>query len=86
MAGMRDMSEMTRIRVARSDLVIPTVVYESATHIFAQMVSTGKVTEKNQKSAVQMAINMAVELAIETDRIVDKDSGERDHFGPKKGI
>ncbi len=86
MAGMRDMSEMTRIRVARSDLVIPTVIYESATQIFAHMVGTGKVTEKNQKSAVQMAINMAVELAIETDRIVDKDSGGRNHFGSKKNF
>ncbi len=84
MANMRDMSEMTRIRVARSDLVIPTVIYESATQIFAQMVGTGRVTEKNQKSALEKAISMAVELAIETDRVVDKDSGERDHFGAKK--
>lgn len=83
MASMRDMSEMTRIRVARSDLVIPTVVYEAATQIFAQMVGSGKVTEENQKSAMQKAINMAVELAIETDRIVDVDSGQRGHFGLK---
>ena len=84
MADMRNMSEMTRIRVARSDLVIPTVIYQSATQIFAQMVGTGKVTEKNQKSALKKAIDMAIELAIETDRIVDKDSGERGHFATKK--
>lgn len=81
MAELRDMSEMTRIRVARSDLVIPTVIYESATHIFAQFIASGKVTDENQKSAMQTAISMAVELAIETDRMIDKDSGERGHFG-----
>ena len=81
MSELRDMSEMTRIRVARSDLVIPTVIYQSATQIFAQFVASGKVTEENQKSAMQTAIGMAVELAIETDRMVDKDSGERGHFG-----
>jgi|GEM_PF-2877045 len=81
MADLRDMSEMTRIRVARSDLVLPTVIYQSATQIFAQFIGQGKVTDENQKSAMQKAITMAVELAIETDRIVDQDSGERGHFG-----
>lgn len=81
MAEIRDMSEKTRIRVARSDLVLPTVVYQSATQIFTTMISMGKITEENQKSAMQKAIQMAVELAIETDRMVDKDSGERGHFG-----
>mgnify|MGYP001824672158 CR=1 FL=1 len=83
MSDLRDMSEMTRIRVARSDLVIPTVIYQSATQIFSQFVAAGKVTEENQKSAMHTAIGMAVELAIETDRMVDKDSGERGHFGFK---
>ena len=81
MADLRDMSEMTRIRVARSDLVLPTVIYQSAVQIFSTMVGMGKVTEENQKAAMQKAIQMAVELAIETDRMVDKDSGERGHFG-----
>ena len=81
MVDIRDMSEVTRIRVARSDLVLPTVIYQSATQIFAQFVAAGKVTDENQKSAMQKAINMAVELAIETDRMVDQDSGERGHFG-----
>lgn len=79
----RDMSEKTRIRVARSDLVLPTVIYEAATLIFSQLVASGKVTEENQKGAMQKAITMAVELAIETDRMVDVDSGERGHFGLK---
>ncbi len=83
MSDLRDMSEMTRIRVARSDLVLPTVIYEAATAIFSQMVGSGKVTEDNQKSAMQKAISMAVELAIETDKMVDSDSGERGHFGMK---
>jgi len=81
MSDLRDMSEMTRIRVARSELVLPTVIYQSAAQIFAQFVGAGKVTDENQKSAMQKAIGMAVELAIETDRMVDKDSGERGHFG-----
>ena len=81
MADLRDMSEMTRIRVARSDIVLPTVIYEAATRIFAQFIAAGKVTDENQKSAMQKSIEMAVELAIETDRMVDKDSGERSHFG-----
>jgi len=81
MSDLRDMSEMTRIRVARSELVLPTVIYESATRIFSALLASGKVTDENQKSAMQKAIGMAVELAIETDRMVDKDSGERGHFG-----
>ena len=81
MAELRDMSEMTRIRVARSDLVLPTVIYESATIIFTQLLASGKVSEENQKAAMQKAISMAVELAIETDSAVDKDSGQRGHFG-----
>ena len=81
MSELRDMSEMTRIRVARSDLVLPTVIYESATRIFSALLASGKVTDENQKSAMQKAIGMAGELAIETDRMVDKDSGERGHFG-----
>jgi hypothetical protein len=80
MSDLRDMSEVTRIRVARSELVLPTVIYESATQIFAHFISAGKVTDENQKSAMQKAINMAVELAIETDRMVDADSGDRHHF------
>lgn len=80
MSDLRDMSEVTRIRVARSELVLPTVIYQSATEIFAAFVVAGKVTEDNEKSAMQKAINMAVELAIETDRMVDSDSGDRHHF------
>ena len=83
MSKIRDMSEMTRIRVARSDLVLPTVIYDSATQFFAAMLGAGKVTEENQKGAMQKSIQMAVELAIETDRMVDEDSGDRGHFGLK---
>ena len=80
MSDLRDMSEVTRIRVARSELVIPTIIYQSATQIYAAFVGAGKVTDDNAVSAMQKAINMAVELAIETDRMVDTDSGDRHHF------
>ena len=76
----RDMSEETRIKLARSELVNPDKIYAAASQYFAAFLQSGQVTEENQVNAMKKAITLAIELANQVEGMLDEDAGGRRQF------
>ena len=70
----RDMSDVTRIQYLRSEIVVSQTVYEAATTIFAALISSKQVNEKNEQQMLEKAVKSALELAITTDKIITQSS------------
>ncbi|GMQ96681.1 MAG: hypothetical protein BMS9Abin15_0356 [Gammaproteobacteria bacterium] len=64
----RDTSELTRIQIARSDIVVSPVVYDAATRIFTTYMAADKVNKENLDDMLTKSVQLAIELALTTDR------------------
>ncbi len=76
----RDMSEMTRFKVATSEIVLPPPVYQAASQIFAAYIGKDMVTEENMAQMLEKSVQIAIELAIQTDKVIK--AGEAAHKTP----
>ena len=65
----REMSDVTRIQYLRSEITVPSTVYEVAAHLYAAYVQTEKANEMPEKELMEKAVSDAIELAIQTERI-----------------
>ena len=68
----RDMSDVTRIQYLRSEITVPPVIYEAATHIFSAYVSANQLNENNQEQLMEKSVKLALELAITTEKVIAK--------------
>ena len=73
----RDMSDVTRIQYLRSEIVVSQTVYEAATTIFAALINSKQVNEKNEQQMLEKAVKSALELAITTDKIITQSSSSK---------
>jgi len=67
----RDMSEETRITYLRSDITVPTEIYNAATEIFTGFVSSKQVNDENKIEMMQKAVNYAIDLALTTEKVIN---------------
>jgi hypothetical protein len=71
----RDMSEMTRIAFHRNDLVVEPTIYNAATQILTGLIAADKMNASNEKAIIKKSIELALELAVQTDKMMEVDSG-----------
>jgi hypothetical protein len=64
------MSDVTRIQLVKSEIAVPTSVYQSATSILVAYINNKMVTDANQNEMLSKAVKIALELAITTDKLV----------------
>jgi BarA-like signal transduction histidine kinase len=70
MAIQRDMSEETRIQVARSDIAVPKELFHAASQIFSGYAAAGLVKPETESALLDKAVAQALDLAIRAERAV----------------
>ncbi|MEM7540552.1 MAG: hypothetical protein AAF384_03090 [Pseudomonadota bacterium] len=76
----REMSDVTRIQYLRSDITIPSTVYEVAANIYAAYLGTEEAKSKTDKELMTKAVLDAIELAVTTEQILES-AGTRGESG-----
>lgn len=66
----REMSDVTRIQYLRSDITVPSIIYDAAVSIYTAFVTNGKVNDKNRDEMMEIAIKQALDLAMATEKII----------------
>lgn len=64
----REMSDVTRIQYLRSEITVPSTVYEVAGQIYAAYVQAGRSTG-DDRALMEKAVADAIELALTTERV-----------------
>jgi hypothetical protein len=77
----RDMSDMTRIQYLRSEIVVHTGIYETATQLFSAYIANNQVDDDNEEKFMKKAVGQAIELALITERVIG-DTGTSSAGGP----
>ena len=78
----REISDKTRVRLARSEIFTSTEVYESATRILAAFIASKQFSTKQEKEFLNRSVDMAMELAKITDRMILLGTEEGDSNAP----
>jgi len=68
----RDMSDVTRIQYLRSDIVVPTGMYETAARFFSAYIASNQVKDDNEELYMKKAVGQAIELALITERVINE--------------
>ena len=70
----RDMSDMTRIQLLKSDIVIEPKIFDTAALFFSAYIGSKQVNDENQKEMLKKAIGQAIDLALTTEKVVNRSS------------
>lgn len=65
----REMSDVTRIQYLRSNITVPSTVFEAAVDIYAAYVQAGRANDMTDKDLMEKAVADAIDLAITTERV-----------------
>ncbi|TDJ60282.1 MAG: hypothetical protein E2O36_07865 [Proteobacteria bacterium] len=66
----REMSDVTRIHYATSEIAISPAIYESATQILSAYVVSKQANDKNLSEMMDKSVRLALELALKVDKIL----------------